>query len=165
MSEAAVGWRPIAIAAAAALAVALLGGLMTDIGPWYRGLQKPSWQPPDWAFGPAWTVIYALAAISGVIAWRDANSQQQRETMLMLFALNAFLNVLWSLLFFRLRRPDWALFEVGLLWLSVLLLIIVLGRYSRTAALLLVPYLLWVSFASTLNWATVRLNGPFGGAA
>jgi benzodiazapine receptor len=165
MSEAAVGWRPIAIAAAAALAVALLGGLMTDIGPWYRGLQKPSWQPPDWAFGPAWTVIYALAAISGVIAWRDANSQQQRETMLMLFALNAFLNVLWSLLFFRLRRPDWALFEVGLLWLSVLLLIVVLGRYSRTAALLLVPYLLWVSFASTLNWATVRLNGPFGGAA
>jgi len=164
MSEAASGWKPIAIAAAAALAVALLGGLMTEIGPWYRSLQKPSWQPPDWAFGPAWTVIYALAAISGVIAWRDANSPQQRETMLMLFALNAFLNVLWSLLFFRLRRPDWALFEVGLLWLSVLLLIVVLGRYSRTAALLLVPYLLWVSFASTLNWATVRLNGPFGGA-
>jgi len=164
MSEAAAGWRPIAIAAAAAMAVALLGGLMTEIGPWYRSLQKPSWQPPDWAFGPAWTVIYALAAISGVIAWRDATSQQQRETMLMLFALNAFLNVLWSLLFFRLHRPDWALFEVGLLWLSVLLLIVVLGRYSRTAALLLVPYLLWVSFASTLNWATVRLNGPFGGA-
>ena len=158
-------WKPIVIAAAAAMAVALLGGLMTDIGPWYRSLHKPAWQPPDWAFGPAWTVIYALAAISGVIAWRDANSQQQRDTMLMLFALNAFLNVLWSLLFFRLRRPDWALMEVGLLWLSVLLLIVVLGRYSRTAALLLVPYLLWVSFASTLNWATVRLNGPFGGAA
>ena len=164
MSEAAAGWKPIAIAAAAALAVALLGGLMTEIGPWYRSLQKPSWQPPDWAFGPAWTLIYALAAISGVLAWRDAHSQQQRETMLMLFALNAFLNVLWSLLFFRLRRPDWALMEVGLLWLSVLLLIVVLGRYSRTAALLLVPYLLWVSFASSLNWATVRLNGPFGGS-
>jgi translocator protein len=158
-------WKPIIIAAAAALAVALLGGLMTDIGPWYRSLHTPWWQPPDWAFGPAWTVIYALAAISGVVAWRDAGSRQQRETMLCLFALNAFLNVLWSLLFFRLRRPDWALFEVGLLWLSVLLLIVVLGRYSRTAALLLVPYLLWVSFASTLNWATVRLNGPFGGAA
>ena len=156
-------WKPVVIAAAAALAVALLGGLMTDIGPWYRSLQKPAWQPPDWAFGPAWTVIYALAATSGVVAWRDAHHPRQRETMLMLFALNAFLNVLWSLLFFRLRRPDWALFEVGLLWLSVLLLIVVLGRYSRTAALLLVPYLLWVSFASTLNWATVRLNGPFGG--
>ncbi len=63
MNKAASGWKPIAIAAAAALAVALLGGLMTDIGPWYRGLQKPSLQPPDWAFGPAWTVIYALAAI------------------------------------------------------------------------------------------------------
>lgn len=164
MSDAA-GWKPIATAAAAALAVALLGGLMTEIGPWYRSLQKPWWQPPDWAFGPAWTLIFALAAVSGVVAWRDAHRQQQRETMLMLFALNAFLNVLWSLLFFRLRRPDWALLEVGLLWLSVLLLIVVLGRHSRTAALLLVPYLLWVTFASWLNWGTVRLNGPFGGAA
>lgn len=156
-------WKPVAVAAAAALAVALLGGLMTDIGPWYRNLQKPWYQPPDWAFGPAWTVIYALAALSAVIAWRAASLSSQRETLLMLFALNAFLNVLWSLLFFKLRRPDWALIEVGFLWASVLLLIVVLGRYSRTAALLLVPYLLWVSFASTLNWATVQLNAPFSG--
>ncbi len=158
-------WQPIAIAAAAALAVALLGGLMTDIGPWYRSLQKPGFQPPDWAFGPAWTVIYALAAMSAVAAWRAARTGTQRETMLVLFAANAFLNVLWSLLFFRLRRPDWALFEVAFLWASVLLLIIVLGRWSRTAALLLVPYLAWVSFASVLNWATVQLNPPFGGSA
>ncbi len=156
-------WLPIAIAAASALGVAMLGGLMTDIGPWYRALAKPSWQPPDWAFGPAWTLIYALAALAGVIAWRAAQSQAQRETMLLLFALNAFLNVLWSLLFFRLRRPDWALIEVAFLWASVLLLIVVIGRYSRGAAMCLLPYLLWVSFASTLNWATVRLNGPFGG--
>ena len=67
----------------------------------------------------------------------------------------------WSFLYFRLRRPDWALFEVALLWLSVLALILVLARYSRVSSLLLAPYLCWVTFAAVLNWGTVRLNGPF----
>ncbi|RZJ23596.1 MAG: tryptophan-rich sensory protein, partial [Haliea sp.] len=75
--------------------------------------------------------------------------------------LNGFLNVLWSLLYFRLRRPDWALAEVVLLWLSILLLMAVQWRYSRRASLLLLPYLAWVAFAGLLNWATVRMNGPF----
>lgn len=158
-------WQPVAVAAIAAVAVAVLGGLMTDIGPWYRSLQQPAWKPPDWAFGPAWTVIYALTAIAGVRAWREAPGRRERETMLVLFSANAFLNVLWSLLFFRLRRPDWALVEVVLLWLSVLVLIVVVGRWSRGAAWLLLPYLLWVTYAGALNWANVRLNGPFGGAA
>ena len=153
--------KPIIIAALAALTVAVVGGVMTDIGPWYLSLIKPAWQPPDWLFGPAWTLIFSLAAASGVIAWRDAPNQSSREWMLALFALNGFLNVRWSLLFFRLRRPDWALMEVGFLWLSVLLLMIVLGRYSRKASLLLTPYLAWIAFAAFLNWTTVRLNGPF----
>ena len=106
-------------------------------------------------------MIFSLAAASGVIAWRDAPDQSGREWMLALFALNGFLNVLWSLLYFRLKRPDWALMEVGFLWLSVLLLMMVLGRYSRKASLLLAPYLAWISFAAFLNWTTVRLNGPF----
>ena len=153
--------KPIIIAALAAMAVAGIGGLMTDIGPWYLGLVKPSWQPPDWLFGPAWTLIFSFAAASGVIAWRAAPNQASREWMLALFALNAFLNVSWSLLFFKLKRPDWALMEVGFLWLSVALLMVVLGRYSRKASLLLAPYLVWIAFAAALNWATVRLNGPF----
>ncbi|MBN9205489.1 TspO/MBR family protein [Methylibium petroleiphilum] len=154
--------KPVLIAAAAALAVAGLGGLMTDLGPWYQQLVQPPWKPPDWLFGPAWTAIFALAAMAGVIAWRRAPQRVDREWMLALFALNGFLNVLWSLLFFRLHRPDWALFEVLLLWLSILLLIGVLARYARTASLLLLPYLAWVAFAGFLNLATVRLNGPFG---
>jgi len=154
--------KPILIAAAAALAVAGLGGLMTDLGPWYQQLVQPPWKPPDWLFGPAWTAIFALAAMAGVIAWRRAPRRVDQEWMLALFALNGFLNVLWSLLFFRLHRPDWALFEVLLLWLSILLLIGVLARYARTASLLLLPYLAWVAFAGFLNLATVRLNGPFG---
>ena len=153
--------KPVAIAAAAAIMVASVGGLMTDIGPWYQSLAQPPWKPPDWLFGPAWTVIFALAACSGVIAWREAPDQSRREWMLALFALNGFLNVLWSLLYFRIRRPDWALMEVGLLWLSVLVLIVVLGRYSRRASCLLIPYLIWIAFAGALNWATVRLNAPF----
>lgn len=155
-------WKPVLLAALAALAVAGLGALMTDIGPWYRGLVKPPWQPPDALFGPVWTAIYALAAMAAVRAWEAAPSRAAREWMLALFALNGFLNVLWSLLFFRLRRPDWALWEVGALWLSVLALVVVLGRWSPRAGWLLAPYLAWVAFAAVLNLAVVRLNAPFG---
>lgn len=154
--------RPIVIAAAAAMAVAVIGGLMTDIGPWYTSLKQPPWKPPDWAFGPIWTTIFALAAAAGVIGWRRAPSRAARETMLGLFAANGFLNVFWSLLYFRLHRPDWSLVEVPFLWLSVLLLIVLLARFAKTAAWLLAPYLVWVSIASVLNWQTVQLNGPFG---
>ena len=154
--------RPIWIAAAAALAVAVIGGLMTDIGPWYMSLKQPAWKPPDWAFGPIWTTIFALAAAAGVIGWRRAPSRAARETMLALFAANGFLNVLWSLLYFRLHRPDWSLIEVPFLWLSVLLLIVLLARFAKVAAWLLLPYLVWVTIAAALNWQTVELNGPFG---
>lgn len=143
------------------MTVAGMGALMTDTGSWYQDLVQPTWKPPDWLFGPAWTIIFALAAAAGATAWREAPTQLAREWLLALFALNGFLNVLWSLLYFRLRRPDWALLEVGFLWLSVLLLILVLGRYSRKASLLLLPYLLWIAFAAVLNWATVSRNAPF----
>ena len=154
-------WKPIVIAALAAAAVATFGALMTDLGPWYGNLHKPNWQPPDWLFGPAWTLIFGLCALAGYLAWRHAPNRGGRDGVLALFALNAFLNVLWSALFFRFRRPDWALPEAGLLWLSILLMIIVLPRYSKAASLLLVPYLAWVTFATVLNWAAVALNAPF----
>ncbi|MBK8211229.1 MAG: tryptophan-rich sensory protein [Rhodospirillales bacterium] len=157
-------WGPILVAALAALVVANLGGLLTDIGPWYQNLQRPSWQPPDWLFPPAWTLIFALSATSGVLAWRAAPDAANRRRIVGAFAVNAVLNVLWSALFFSLRRPDWALIEVALLWLSIVLLIVVTGRVSRAAAWLLLPYLVWVSFASALNYAVVHLNGPFGGS-
>lgn len=155
-------WRPVLVAAAAALTVAILGGLMTDIGPWYESLRKPSWQPPGWLFGPVWTVIFALVALAGVGAWRRAPRARDRQTLLLLFLINGFLNVLWSLLFFRLHRPDWAFVEVILLWLSILALIVALRRFARGAAWLLLPYLAWVAFAAYLNWTVVRLNAPFG---
>jgi translocator protein len=155
--------KPIVVAALAALAIAVLGGTITDIGPWYRNLTKPSWQPPDWLFGPAWTVIYALAALSAARAWQDAPRGNTRDWVIALFALNGFFNVLWSLLFFRLKRPDWALVEVVFLWGSVLVLIVFLARFSRGASNLLWPYLAWVTFAAFLTLRIVQLNGPFGG--
>ncbi len=155
-------WVPVLAAAAAAIVVGTLGATMTDLGPWYQSLNKPSWQPPDWLFGPAWTLIFALAALAGISAWRSATTVAQREWIIGLFAVNGTLNVAWSFLFFRLQRPDWALIESVLLCLSVLALMIAFARYARTACWLLVPYLAWVIFATILNWEIVRLNGPFG---
>ena len=155
-------WKPILVAAAAAIFVGALGGSLTDIGPWYQNLKKPSWQPPDWLFGPAWTTIFALAVVSAVSAWRNAKDRIQREWIVALFALNGFLNVLWSTLFFALQRPDWALLEVGFLWLAIALPMAVFWRISKLATLCLLPYLLWVSFAAYLNWTVVQLNAPFG---
>jgi benzodiazapine receptor len=154
-------WKPVLIAALSATAVAALGALMTDLGPWYVNLRKPAWQPPDWLFGPVWTLIFALCAISGYLAWRAAPNRGGRDGIIGLFALNGFLNVLWSTIFFRVKRPDWALVEVGLLWFSIVLMIVVLMRYSKIASLLLLPYLAWVTFAAVLNWWVVRLNSPF----
>ncbi|WP_339086928.1 TspO/MBR family protein [Hyphomicrobium sp. ghe19] len=141
------------------MVVAILGASMTDLGPWYEGLKKPDWQPPDWAFGPAWTVIFAAAALSGVTAWRHAPTDASREWVIGLFAINGILNILWSALFFRLHRPDWAIVEVGFLWFSIFVPMIIFARYSKAASLLLVPYLAWVTFAALLNFEIVKLNG------
>ncbi|AVT80381.1 TspO/MBR family protein [Rhodopseudomonas palustris] len=153
--------NPIFVAAAVAIFVGLLGGSLTDTGTWYQSLVKPWWQPPDWAFGPAWTVIFALAAMSAVYAWRGAHTRAQRDWVIGLFAANGFFNVLWSMLFFTVRRPDWALLEVPLLWLSVLAGVVVFWRSARTASYYLLPYLVWVTFAAYLNWTVVALNTPF----
>jgi len=154
-------WEPIATAACAAIAVAVIGGTLTDLGPWYQGLKEPYWKPPDSAFGLIWTVIFSLAAISGVLAWRGDRSRKGRQWILGLFAVNGFFNILWSLVFFKLERPDYALVEVAALWLSILALIITVYRKSTLSSLMLVPYLIWVSLAAALNYQVVLLNGPF----
>ena len=153
---------PTLCAVAAALLVAVLGATATDIGPWYYALHKPTWQPPDWLFAPAWTLIYGLTALAGVLAWKRIGDRRRRLRVMGLFALNAGLNVLWSELFFGLRRPDWSLLEVVPFWLSILALIVVCRLPSPTSSYVLLPYLLWVLFAGALNLATVRLNAPFG---
>lgn len=153
---------PVTVATGAALCVAALGATITDLGPWYQALDKPGWNPPDVVFPMGWTLIYALITISGITAWRAAPTAAKSEWVIMLFALNGFLNITWSLIFFRMERPDWAFIELIALWLSIAVLIVYCGRFSRAAAALLVPYLAWVTFAGAVNWAVVELNAPFG---
>jgi tryptophan-rich sensory protein len=153
---------PIGIAALAAILVAALGGTLTDLGPWYRGLAQPAWAPPDAVFPIAWTLVLALWALAAVETWRNLSTRRERETLIGLFALNGFLNILWSLLFFRMQRPDWALVELVFLWASLLVMMLWCRQHSRAAPWLLLPYIAWVTLAGLLNLAVVRLNGPFG---
>jgi benzodiazapine receptor len=150
----------IIVAAIITLFVLVGGATLTRVGPWYRALRKPWWNPPEWLFAPAWTVILGLAAWGGVLAWTSSPPEAHLKIAI-LFAVNIFFHMLWTPLFFNLRRPDWALIEVVFLWLSVAALIIGLAPYSSQANWLLVPYLLWVSFAGYLNLKIVRLNSPF----
>lgn len=153
---------PAVVAAIAAMIVAALGTTITDLGPWYQALDKPAWHPPDVLFPIGWTIIYAFNTAAVVDAWRAARTAKVADTVIGLFALNAFLNITWSMLFFRVQRPDWAFIEVMLLWLSILALVVYCARISRLSGLLFLPYLGWVTFAGALNWAVVELNGPFG---
>ena len=153
---------PVVVAAAAALVIATVGATITDLGVWYHALRQPEWAPPDALYGVAWTAIYAFTALAAVTGWRATPNSRAGDWLIGLFALNGFLNILWSLLFFRFQRPDWAVIEVVALWLSILVLIVTSSRYSKAAAGLLLPYLAWVSFAGFLNLAVVGLNAPFG---
>ncbi|PPQ32299.1 TspO protein [Rhodoblastus sphagnicola] len=155
----------IAVAAGAVVFVAVIGGATTDTGPWYQRLRFPALKPPDWAFGPGWSLIFALIATAGVIAWNDAPDAATRAGLIEILAVNALLNLAWSPLYFKLRRPDWALIELVPFWASILALIFYCGGFSPRAAWLLCPYLAWVSFAGWLNWQVVRLNAPFAGKA
>jgi tryptophan-rich sensory protein len=153
---------PIAIAGVLALITALVGGTITVLDDWYYSLAQPDWAPPGYLFGVIWTVIFALIAIAGVFAWEKAPTRRDAEVMLGMFAFNGFLNLLWSFLFFRMQRPDWAFYELIVLWISIAALILFCGRFSRVSSLLLLPYLIWVTIAGALNYQVVQLNGPFG---
>jgi benzodiazapine receptor len=152
----------IIIAVSVTAAVLGIGAALTEAGPWYRDLRKPSWNPPDWVFGPAWTLILGLACWAGVAAWGAAPGPGHKLLVGALFGANVVFHMFWSPLFFHLRRPDWALVEVLFLWGSVLALIVCLAPFSPLSSWLLVPYILWVSFAAVLNFVIVRINPPFG---
>ena len=152
---------PVIAAIAWAVVLGGVGGALTEIGPWYRNLKKPSWQPPDWLFGPAWTVILVLAAWAGVLAYNGAPDDAGRTSVIILYAVNFVAHFAWSPLFFKMKRPDLSLIEVVFLWGSVLALCIGLRQFSVTASWMVAPYLAWVSFAANLNRVIVQLNRPF----
>jgi benzodiazapine receptor len=126
-------------------------------GAWYEALAKPSWTPPNWLFGPVWTALYALIAISAWLLWREVGTSVARLA-LTLFATQLVLNALWSWLFFGLQRPGLALIDIMLLEAAIVWMIVLFWPLSRLAGAMLIPYLLWVSFATLLNAAIWRLN-------
>ncbi|WP_417519329.1 TspO/MBR family protein [Minwuia sp.] len=150
--------KPAIIAGLATLAVALAGGAATTMGPWYDALTKPELQPPGWVFGPAWTTIYILTAISATLAWVATEAGAARRNLLLLFIANGILNAAWTPLFFALQQPALALVDIGLLWLTIAALIAIIWPRRKLAAVLLFPYLAWVSFATYLNASIVALN-------
>lgn len=152
---------PFVAALACVSVTAIAGILLTDLGPWYDALRKPGWKPPDFLFGPIWTTIFLLQAGAFAWVWTSTDDPSTRTALVVSFLINLALNVLWNLLFFRWRRPDWAQWETILLWLSVLAMMVVMWPVSAVAALLLLPYLVWVALAGFLTLRIVQLNAPF----
>jgi benzodiazapine receptor len=126
-------------------------------GEWYASLNKPTWNPPSWIFGPVWTLLFAMMAISAWMVWVRGGFSNQ-SWPLSLFLGQLALNALWSPAFFGLKRPDLALLVILLLWLGIVATIFAFRNVSRPAAALLLPYLMWVSFATVLNAAIWRMN-------
>jgi benzodiazapine receptor len=141
-----------------AFAAALPGAILRP-GSWYKGLDKPSWRPPDWLFAPVWAFLYATIAVAGWLVWREAGMVGAAPA-LAIYAVQLALNASWSPLFFGLHRPDLAFFEIIVLWLSIAATIVLFYPIQAGAALLLLPCLAWVSFASALNFAIWRRNPP-----
>lgn len=150
-------WLPYVVISIAMFAVGGLGARATEIGPWYRNLNKPRWNPPDWAFPVVWTSLYVLIILSVGRVW-NAAADDAKGQLLMVIGCNLVLNVIWSVLFFTMRKPRWALVEVVLMWVSIVVMIIVFSAIDALSAWLLVPYLVWVSVASFLNFTIIRLN-------
>lgn len=130
----------------------------TSVGSWYPTLVKPDYTPPDEVFGPVWVTLYIMMALAGWRVWRKTGFGGAGRTALILFAVQLAFNLIWSVLFFGLQRIDAALVDIGLLWLAIAATIIAFWRVDRFAAVLLLPYLGWVSFAALLNAAIWRLN-------
>jgi benzodiazapine receptor len=141
------------------LGVGAIGGLITgsSVKTWFPTIRKPSWNPPSWLFGPVWTALYTFMALAGWLIWRDGKFIGLPGV---LFCIQLTLNFGWSWLFFGLKRPDLALLEIIALWALILATMLTFLSLTTAAGLLFLLYLLWVSFATVLNFAIWRLNSP-----
>ncbi|MGA2066812.1 MAG: TspO/MBR family protein [Thermoguttaceae bacterium] len=153
-------WLGLAVFLVLCFAAAGIGGAVTTpkIDTWYATLVKPSWNPPNWIFGPVWSALYVCMAVAGWLVWRQ-DGLAGAKMALTLFAAQLAVNVLWSCIFFGLERPGLACVEVLLLCLAIAATMLTFWRRARIAGILFVPYSAWVSFASVLNFTIWRLNG------
>ena len=142
------------------LFVGLVGSVFTfpSIAGWYAGLRKPAFTPPSWLFGPAWTALYLLMGVSLYLVWRKGLKRKGVKEAMEMSGVQLALNALWSLLFFGLHSPLYGLIGIIALWFAIVATIIKSYRVSRTAGILLLPYILWVTFALALNLGVLLLN-------
>ena len=153
-------WLALVLFIVAAFATSAIGGLATasSVTTWYPTLNKPSWNPPAWVFGPVWTLLYIAMSVAAWRVWLVRATAADVGGTLRLWFAQLLLNALWSVLFFGLRSPGAAVIEIVPLWALLVALQFRLARTDRVAALLWAPYLAWVSFAAFLNFTVWRLN-------
>lgn len=147
-----VGWLALSF-----LTAAIGGGASVRAGDFYTQLARPGWAPPSWLFGPVWTVLYVLMGIAAWMVWRERGFGAARSA-LTLFLVQLALNALWTWLFFVWRQGALAFAEIVLLWILIVATLVAFWRARPLAGALLVPYLVWVTFAAALTWAVWRLN-------
>ncbi len=138
----------------------LIGALFTvsAIPTWYASLQRPSFSPPNWVFGPAWTILYILMGISIYLIWQRIKEGKKIKSVMFLFWVHLFFNAIWSIIFFGFQNPKLALINIVIIWLFIIILMFKFWKINRWSTYLLIPYFLWVSFASILNYFIWYLN-------
>ncbi len=148
------------IAIAIPLSIGAAAGLFTasSVQGWYSTLNKPSFNPPNWIFAPVWTMLYILMGIAFYMIWKKETTGLLKRNAVVFYFAQLVLNFFWSIIFFYAQQPGWALVDIIFLWLFIAATIYCFSKLSKPAAWLLVPYILWVSFATALNFAIWKLN-------
>jgi len=138
----------------------IIGSVFTtpSIDGWYAGIVKPALNPPAWVFAPVWTTLFALMGIAAFLVWKRGLDRRDVKIALCIFIGQLVLNTLWSIIFFGLHSPGGGLIEIIFLWFAILATVIAFAKISKPAAWLLLPYILWVSFAAYLNYVIWALN-------
>jgi len=152
--------KKLAISLGVCLLAGIVGSVFTvnSIPTWYAGLIKPSLAPPNWLFGPVWTLLYILMGLSAYLIWEKGWSKNEVRRALDVFGAQLILNFFWSVIFFGFRSPQYAFIEIAVLWLAIAYSIERFYRIKKSAAYLLIPYLMWVTFAAYLNYSIWILN-------
>lgn len=150
---------PITVSVLLAEAVGVLGSVFTasSVQTWYPTLVKPVWNPPNWVFGPVWTMLFAFMGIAAYLVWRKRTASGAVSALIS-YGVQLGLNLLWSVLFFGLRAPGYAAGEILVLLVSIVVTMVLFLRTDRRAGMLFLPYVAWVSFAAVLNWQVWLLN-------
>ncbi|MEZ4869152.1 MAG: TspO/MBR family protein [Caldilineaceae bacterium] len=165
-------WGALAIALATPFVAAAIGGVATNssVSTWYKQLRKPDWNPPTWVFAPVWNGLYLMMGLASWLIWRkrqtaqgwlgwvDEEQRQEVDDALRFYGVQLIFNALWSVIFFGLRRINWALAEIVLLWSLILATLTRFYRIDTRAGWLLAPYQVWATFATFLNFTVWRLN-------